>query len=144
MHVSLEMKDGQAKERKRNELTDLPPVALLRRITVLDRTQELLEQRVVALEANMRSVGQKPHTTITPWRVLNSALVLGLGSYKAITTYQGQSIGPTTTDWIVGVVWTLMCVHGPTPDAILMFVKLILGLLRRKSNCWPFKLVLFM
>ncbi|KAJ6574265.1 hypothetical protein B0H19DRAFT_935082 [Mycena capillaripes] len=56
----------------------------------------------------MHTVGQKPHTTITPWRVLNSALVLGLGAYKAITTYQGQSIGPTTTDWIVGVVWTLI------------------------------------
>lgn len=111
MHVSPEIKDGQAKARQRHELTDLPPMALLQRITALDRTQELLQQRVVTLEANVDSVGQKPHTTITPWRVLNSALILGLGGYKAITTYQGQSIGPTTTDWIVGVVWTLMYVH---------------------------------
>jgi hypothetical protein len=29
------------------------------------------------------SAGQKPQTKITPWRVLNSLLVLGLGTYKA-------------------------------------------------------------
>ncbi|KAJ7461607.1 hypothetical protein FB451DRAFT_1497610 [Mycena latifolia] len=46
---------------------------------------------------------------ITPWRLLNTVLVLGLGIYKAAASYLGQSIAPTTLDWIIGVVWTLTC-----------------------------------
>ncbi|KAJ7447530.1 hypothetical protein B0H11DRAFT_2082508 [Mycena galericulata] len=45
---------------------------------------------------------------ITPWRVLNSVLILGGGAYKAIATYMGQTVGPTTADWIVGVLWALI------------------------------------
>ncbi|KAJ7912490.1 hypothetical protein B0H13DRAFT_2007286 [Mycena leptocephala] len=72
-----------------------------------------LHQRIEALETVIKnmgqnSVGQKPQTKITPWRVLNSLLVLGLGTYKAVATYRGQTIGPTTTDWIIGVFWTLI------------------------------------
>ncbi|KAJ7912467.1 hypothetical protein B0H13DRAFT_2007266 [Mycena leptocephala] len=72
-----------------------------------------LHQRIEALETVIKnmgqnSVGQKPRTKITPWRVLNSLLVLGLGTYKAAATYRGQTIGPTTTDWIIGVFWTLI------------------------------------
>lgn len=90
---------------ERHEMSDVSSTALHRRIAELER-------RIATLEANMGQgqVGHKAQTTITPWRVLNSVLVLGLGGYKAAATYLGQTTGPTTTDWIVGVVWTLMCV----------------------------------
>ncbi|KAJ7843960.1 hypothetical protein B0H13DRAFT_2286496 [Mycena leptocephala] len=29
-------------------------------------------------------------------------------AYKAVTTYVGQTTGPTTADWIIGVVWALI------------------------------------
>ncbi|KAJ7461601.1 hypothetical protein FB451DRAFT_1404833 [Mycena latifolia] len=50
-----------------------------------------------------------PHVKVTPWRLLNTVLVLALGIYKAAASYLGQSIAPTTLDWIIGVVWTLIC-----------------------------------
>ncbi|KAJ7626651.1 hypothetical protein DFH06DRAFT_1481101 [Mycena polygramma] len=45
---------------------------------------------------------------ITPWRFLNTIVILALGIYKAVATYHGQTTAPTTTDWITGVVWTLI------------------------------------
>ncbi|KAF7351830.1 hypothetical protein MVEN_01144100 [Mycena venus] len=117
---SAEMEEDQAGENEMHELTDLSPIALYRRIAALEhksqrnaaleQTQELLQQHIATLEANMLpdSVGQKQHTAITPWRLLDSALILGLGGYKTLTTYQGQTTGPTTADWIVGVVWALI------------------------------------
>ncbi|KAJ7320827.1 hypothetical protein DFH08DRAFT_819083 [Mycena albidolilacea] len=42
---------------------------------------------------------------ITPWRAINTLLVLGLGVYKAVGTYQGQTTGPPTVDWIGNLVW---------------------------------------
>jgi hypothetical protein len=87
-------------ENNRYELTDLSSMALHQRIEALE---------TVIKNMGQNSVGQKPQTKITPWRVLNSLLVLGLGTYKAAATYRGQTIGPTTTDWIIGVFWTLMC-----------------------------------
>ncbi|KAJ7773499.1 hypothetical protein B0H14DRAFT_2276757, partial [Mycena olivaceomarginata] len=47
---------------------------------------------------------------VTPWRLLNTCLVLGMGIYKAAVTYRGQDAAPTTLDWIIGVLWALMCV----------------------------------
>jgi hypothetical protein len=58
--------------------------------------------------------GEQAHATFTPWRALNTILLLGLGAYKAIATYRGQTIGPTTADWLIGVVWTLMYVFAAT------------------------------
>ncbi|KAJ7917670.1 hypothetical protein B0H13DRAFT_1994518 [Mycena leptocephala] len=49
-----------------------------------------------------------PHVKITPWRITNTVVVLGLGIYKATVTYLGQTTAPTTADWIIGVGWTLI------------------------------------
>jgi hypothetical protein len=51
-----------------------------------------------------------PKVKITPWRLVNTFLILGLGIYKATATYRGQDTTPTTLDWIIGVLWALMCV----------------------------------
>ncbi|KAJ7032865.1 hypothetical protein C8F04DRAFT_958327 [Mycena alexandri] len=45
---------------------------------------------------------------ITLWRLINTAILLVLGIWKAATTYRGQSTAPTTLDWIVGVLWALI------------------------------------
>jgi hypothetical protein len=94
---------------------DSSPIALHQRIEALERSQASLYLRIATLETivmnlDQASDAQKPRATITPWRVLNTVLVLGLGVYKAAATYIGQTTGPATEDWIVGVFWTLMCV----------------------------------
>jgi hypothetical protein len=88
-------------ENQAHELTDLSTIALRRRIAALEAIIQNMTQD---------SPRQRPLATVTPWRVLNSVLVLGLGAYKATSTYLGQTTGPTTADWIIGVAWTLMCV----------------------------------
>ncbi|KAJ7883579.1 hypothetical protein B0H13DRAFT_2344090 [Mycena leptocephala] len=67
-----------------------------------------LHQRIAALEAII--IRKETVATITPWRLVNTVVVLGVGAYKAVTTYLGQTTGPTTADWIIGVAWALMCV----------------------------------
>ncbi|KAJ7872337.1 hypothetical protein B0H14DRAFT_2570340 [Mycena olivaceomarginata] len=63
-----------------------------------------LMNRVAALEINLAD-RNPPSVKITPWRVFNTLLVLGLGVYKSVGTYQGQTVGPTTVDWIGSLVW---------------------------------------
>ncbi|KAJ7681619.1 hypothetical protein B0H14DRAFT_927648 [Mycena olivaceomarginata] len=63
-----------------------------------------LMNRVAALEINLAD-RNPPSVKITPWRAFNTLLVLGLGVYKSIGTYQGQTTGPTTVDWIGSLVW---------------------------------------
>ncbi|KAJ7898349.1 hypothetical protein B0H13DRAFT_2337524 [Mycena leptocephala] len=82
-----------------HEFPDLSSMALQRRIASLETIIENMEKGA----AKRRS-----QVIITPWRVLNCALVLVLGAYKATTTYLGQTTGPTTADWIIGVVWALI------------------------------------
>ncbi|KAF8198275.1 hypothetical protein K438DRAFT_1824129 [Mycena galopus ATCC 62051] len=50
------------------------------------------------------STTTEPKIKITPWRLLNTVLVLGLGIYKASPSYLGQEVAPTTLDWIIGVL----------------------------------------
>ncbi|KAJ7872317.1 hypothetical protein B0H14DRAFT_186400 [Mycena olivaceomarginata] len=59
--------------------------------------------RIAALEAKPAD-RTPPSVKITPWRASVTLVVLGLGVYKSVGTYQGQTIGPTTVDWIGGVV----------------------------------------
>ncbi|KAI0061101.1 hypothetical protein BV25DRAFT_1839163 [Artomyces pyxidatus] len=40
---------------------------------------------------------------LTGFRLLNMAVIMGLGVPKAVTSYQGGSAVPTTLDWVVGV-----------------------------------------
>ncbi|KAJ7738966.1 hypothetical protein B0H16DRAFT_1729643 [Mycena metata] len=53
-------------------------------------------------------VAGKFHVDITPWRMLNTAVVLALGTYKASAAFCGQTTAPNTLDWITGIVWTLI------------------------------------
>ncbi|KAJ7045132.1 hypothetical protein C8F04DRAFT_1067826 [Mycena alexandri] len=50
----------------------------------------------------------KPHVDITPWRSLNTIVVLGLGTCKISAAFRGQTTVPTTLEWITGVVWLLI------------------------------------
>jgi hypothetical protein len=74
---------------------------------VLETNRKNTDHSIAVLEAIIR---KESAATITPWRVLNTVVVLGVGAYKVVTTYLGQTTGPTTADWIIGVVWALMCV----------------------------------
>ncbi|KAJ7729195.1 hypothetical protein B0H16DRAFT_1734351 [Mycena metata] len=48
------------------------------------------------------------HVDTTLWKFLNSAVVLGLGTYKASAAFRGQRTALTTLEWITAVVWTLI------------------------------------
>ncbi|KAF8215263.1 hypothetical protein K438DRAFT_773588 [Mycena galopus ATCC 62051] len=66
-------------------------------------------RRIAALERqNSEQSPESPQVKLTPWRVTNTAVLLGLGVYKAAGTYLGQTTGPNTADWIVGVLWALI------------------------------------
>lgn len=47
---------------------------------------------------------------LTGYKLLNMLVISAFGIAKAILTYQGLSAVPTTLDWILGVVLTIMCV----------------------------------
>ncbi|KAJ7932917.1 hypothetical protein B0H13DRAFT_2650600 [Mycena leptocephala] len=114
-----------------HELLSLSPdlMALHQRIAALEATIKNMEQ---ALETNRKSmdhriavleaiIKKESAATVTPWRLLNTVVVLGVGAYKAVTTYLGQTTGPTTADWIIGVAWTLIAYwvsffDDPTPN----------------------------
>jgi len=49
---------------------------------------------------------------ITPWRLLNTVFILGVGIGKAVSASQGQSTAPDILDWVIGVLWALMYVNG--------------------------------
>jgi len=39
---------------------------------------------------------------LTGYRILYVAVILGFGSWKAVASYHGQSVMPTTLDWVAG------------------------------------------
>ncbi|KAJ7932900.1 hypothetical protein B0H13DRAFT_2307179 [Mycena leptocephala] len=104
---------------------DLFMMALHRRIGALEAIIKNMEQaletkdhRIAVLEAMIK---KESAATITPWRLLNTVFVLGVGAYKAVATYLGQTTGPTTADWIIGVAWALFAYwvsffDDPTPN----------------------------
>ncbi|KAJ7932939.1 hypothetical protein B0H13DRAFT_2512805 [Mycena leptocephala] len=125
MESRIDTGDNQA-----HELLSLSPdLALHQRVAALEAIIKNMEQ---ALETNRTStdhriavleaiIKKESAATITPWRVLNTVIVLGVGAYKAVTTYLGQTTGPTTADWIIGVAWTLIAYwvsffDDPTPN----------------------------
>jgi hypothetical protein len=65
--------------RKDNQIDEL-----MTRIAALERT---LEKNPVI---DRNSSKQRHHVKITPWRVLNTVLVVGLGAQKAVATYRRQ------------------------------------------------------
>ncbi|KAJ7017240.1 hypothetical protein C8F04DRAFT_1230613 [Mycena alexandri] len=54
------------------------------------------------------STDERHPLRITPWRALNTTMVIALGVYKAAATYRGQSAAPATLDWILGLVWAII------------------------------------
>ncbi|KAF8171771.1 hypothetical protein K438DRAFT_1940672 [Mycena galopus ATCC 62051] len=102
----MEMEEGRVAANEKHESTDVSQMALHQRIAALEQSHALLHRRIAELET---VTAKKPQATFTPWRVLNSVLILGLGGYKAIAAHQGQTTVLTTADWIIGVVWTLIC-----------------------------------
>ncbi|KAK7052274.1 hypothetical protein R3P38DRAFT_3594900 [Favolaschia claudopus] len=75
-------------------------------------TLESLSRRIDELESGLNAARLEleigPRVKVTPWRLLNTFLVLGLGVYKSVSTYRGQDTAPTTIDWILGVLWALI------------------------------------
>ncbi|KAJ7932891.1 hypothetical protein B0H13DRAFT_2512740 [Mycena leptocephala] len=126
MELRIDTGDNQA-----HELLSLSPdlMALHHHIAALEAIIKNMEQ---ALETNRKStdhriavleviIKKESVATVTPWRVLNTVVVLGVGAYKAVTTYLGQTTGPTTADWIIGVAWALIAYwvsffDDPTPS----------------------------
>ncbi|KAJ7247355.1 hypothetical protein C8J57DRAFT_1241071 [Mycena rebaudengoi] len=53
----------------------------------------------------------RPRLKFTAWRIFNTVVVAILGTYKAVSAYQGQTIAPAYLDWILGVIWALMHYH---------------------------------
>ncbi|KAJ7887283.1 hypothetical protein B0H14DRAFT_2696051 [Mycena olivaceomarginata] len=109
----MEMEEGQAEGNEPHQMRNLSWMALHLRIAALEQSQAALIQRIAALEPvpptlDSESLGQKVKVTFSPWRVLNSVLVLGAGAYKAVATLQGNTAGPTAVDWTVGVLWSLI------------------------------------
>ncbi|KAJ7465893.1 hypothetical protein FB451DRAFT_1369734 [Mycena latifolia] len=51
---------------------------------------------------------QRRRVKITPWRILNTAVLLILGTTKALSTFLGQTNAPNNLDWTIGVVWALI------------------------------------
>jgi hypothetical protein len=47
---------------------------------------------------------------LTGYRLLNILVITVFVTWKAVLSYQGQSLVPTTLDWITGGVLTLGCV----------------------------------
>lgn len=59
---------------------------------------------------------------ITAWRILNTSVLLVLGTYKAVATYLGETAAPTNLDWMIGVVWALMYAHAAVIEACLVLI----------------------
>ncbi|KAJ7327583.1 hypothetical protein DFH08DRAFT_816424 [Mycena albidolilacea] len=67
-------------------------------------------------------VAPRPCVKITAWRILNTSVLFVLGTYKAVATYLGETAVPTNLDWMIGVVWALMCAHTAVIEAYLVSI----------------------
>ncbi|KAF8215325.1 hypothetical protein K438DRAFT_2124180 [Mycena galopus ATCC 62051] len=77
--------------------------------TRADNSVDVLSRRITVLEReNSERNPRSPQAKLTPWRAINTVILLVVGVYKAAGTYLGQTTGPTTADWIVGVLWALI------------------------------------
>ena len=50
---------------------------------------------------------------VTGYRLLNVAIITIVVTWKAVLSYQGQSVASTTLDWIGGGILALGCVVNP-------------------------------
>ena len=63
-------------------------------------------------ESNIQDNGEMQHSPplgvpLTGNTLFTISWILGLGIPKAVYSYRGQSVVPTTIDWIVGIIFTL-------------------------------------
>ena len=113
-----------------------------------DRQNNNLEEpdvgRSADVDAPPRSLGVK----LTRYRLVFTATILLFGTVKTILTYVGQSIAPTTLDWVAGtflaVGWVNPCLF-PTMLEVLTEVPTMsklywIGLYEGSNKCnWFFK-----
>lgn len=78
-----------------------------------------LSRRISELEDAARLSKIKPKVKVTPWRLLNCLLLLGLGIYKAAAGYLGEQSAVTTSDLFLGVLWALMWVSSSMDVAVI-------------------------
>ncbi|KAJ7142850.1 hypothetical protein C8R44DRAFT_195357 [Mycena epipterygia] len=52
-------------------------------------------------------VGRVIHLKLTPWRFLNTAVLVELGVPKLVLTLRGETTTPTNLDWTLSIVWAL-------------------------------------
>ncbi|KAJ7856207.1 hypothetical protein B0H14DRAFT_2578934 [Mycena olivaceomarginata] len=58
--------------------------------------------------ASSPSIHTAPRVKMTPWRIINTSVLLSLGSYKAVSVYLGQTSAPNSLDWTIGVLWAVI------------------------------------
>ena len=72
-----------------------------------DRQNNNLEEPDVALSADMDAPPRSLGVKLTRYRLVFMATILLFGTVKTILTYVGQSIAPTTLDWVAERSWQL-------------------------------------
>ncbi|KAI0061148.1 hypothetical protein BV25DRAFT_1917116 [Artomyces pyxidatus] len=78
--------------------------------TYLDAASDVEGQRLLDHPNLAESEHQRTPllVKVTGYRLLTTAVVTGLGVPKAIASYQGESVVPTTLDWVAGVAATVL------------------------------------
>ncbi|KAJ7900802.1 hypothetical protein B0H13DRAFT_2336402 [Mycena leptocephala] len=61
---------------------------------------------------NMPSSFRLPHVDITAWRILNFVVLVGLGIFKTVETYRGNTAAATVADWALGLVMAFILYLG--------------------------------
>ena len=66
------------------------------------------------LSSSSQTFQNEPHplllVKVTGYRLLNIFIITMVVAWKAILSYQGQLVAPTTLNWITGGILTLGCV----------------------------------
>ena len=61
-------------------------------------------------QRNSINGAQRPpfYVAVTGYRLLNTGLIVGIGSAKAILVARGKSAAPSVLEWILGVILTVV------------------------------------
>ncbi|KAF9515643.1 hypothetical protein BS47DRAFT_774673 [Hydnum rufescens UP504] len=60
------------------------------------------------IDPRMSGSGHPPVIKITLYRLLNTMIILGVGTAKFILAMQGHSISPTILDWVLGSLYVVV------------------------------------
>ncbi|KAJ7061735.1 hypothetical protein C8F01DRAFT_145350 [Mycena amicta] len=61
--------------------------------------------------------GPRRRIKITPWRLLNTTVLLGFGISKTVLSFRGETTAPNILDWALGVLWGLIAYWGSIVEA---------------------------